>query len=83
ETAPWRLQVSTNVLGPYSPFDEPGVERPAYGLLHVSGGWRVGDAEIHVGVRNVLNHMYRELEAGGFVTPGQPRSVFGTIRYTF
>ncbi|HWH04617.1 MAG TPA: TonB-dependent receptor, partial [Gemmatimonadales bacterium] len=46
ETAPWRLQVSTNVLGPYSPFDEPGVERPAYGLLHVSGGWRVGDAEI-------------------------------------
>lgn len=83
QTAPWRLQVSTNVLGPYSPFDEPGVERPAYGLLHVSGGWRVGDAEIQVGVRNVLNHMYRELEAGGFVTPGQPRSVFGTIRYTF
>ena len=83
ETAPWRLRVSTNVLGPYSPFDEPGVERPAYGLLHVSGGWRVAGAEIQVGVRNVLNHTYRELEAGGFVTPGQPRSVFGTIRYTF
>ena len=83
ETAPWRLQVSTNVLGPYSPFDEPGVERPAYGLLHVSGGWRVGGAEIQIGVRNVLNHMYRELEAAGFVTPGQPRSVFGSVRYTF
>jgi len=82
-TAPWRLRLSTNVLGPYTPFDEPGVERPAYGLLHVSGGWRLGAADLQVGVRNILNHAYRELEAGGFVTPGEPRSVFGSVRYTF
>jgi len=81
--APWRIRLSSNVLGPYSPFDEPGVERPAYGLFHVSGGWNFGRADLQVGVRNLLNHTYRELEAGGFVTPGEPRSVFGTLRYTF
>src|SRR5205823_14061578 len=31
----WHLRVSTNVVGPYSPFDEPGVELPSYALLHV------------------------------------------------
>ena len=81
--APWNLRLSANVLGPYSPFEEPGVERPAYGLFHVSGNWRVGRADLQLGVRNLLNHTYRELEAGGFVTPGQPRSVFGSVRYTF
>ena len=81
--APWHLRLATNVLGPYTPFDSPGVERPAYGLLHVSGGWRLGAAELQVGVRNLLNQTYRELEAGGFVTPGEPRSVFGSVRYLF
>lgn len=83
DNAPWRIRLSANVLGPYTPFDEPGVERPAYGLFHVSGGWRVGNADLQVGIRNLLNHTYRELEAGGFVTPGEPRSVFGSVRYTF
>jgi iron complex outermembrane receptor protein len=81
--APWRVRLSANVLGPYAPFDEPGVERPAYGLFHASVGWRLGSADLQVGVRNMLNHSYRELEAGGFVTPGEPRSVFGSIRYQF
>ena len=77
----WRLRVSSNVVGPYSPFDEPGVVLPSYGLLHVSGGFRVGSAQLELGVRNVLDRAYPELRAGGFVTPGQPRSVFGSIRY--
>ena len=83
DSAPWRLRLSTNVVGPYSPLDEPGVTLPTYALFHLSGGLRVGRSELQVGVRNLLNHEYPELEAGGFVTPGEPRSVFGTIRYTF
>jgi iron complex outermembrane recepter protein len=78
--APWRLRVSTNVLGPYSPFDEPGVELPAYALLHFSGSVRVGAAELQLGVRNLLDKTYPELRAGGFVTPGQPRAFVGAIR---
>ncbi|HTR90304.1 MAG TPA: TonB-dependent receptor, partial [Trebonia sp.] len=37
----WRLGLSLDALGPYSPFDEPGVVRPAYALVHVSGAFRV------------------------------------------
>jgi iron complex outermembrane recepter protein len=81
--AAWRLQVSSNVVGPYSPFDEPGVVLPSYALLHASGGVRMGSAQLELGVRNVLDRAYPELRAGGFVTPGQPRSVFGSIRYAF
>lgn len=80
---PWRLRVSSNVVGPYSPFDEPGVVLPSYGLLHASGGVRIGSARLELGVRNVLDRAYPELRAGGFVTPGQPRSLFGSIRYAF
>jgi outer membrane receptor protein involved in Fe transport len=81
--AVWRLGISSNVVGPYSPFDEPGVERPAYGLVHVSGGLKFGGALVQIGVRNLLDQAYRELEAGGFVSPGQPRTVYGVLRYAW
>jgi outer membrane receptor protein involved in Fe transport len=81
--APWRFRVSSNVVGPYSPFAEPGVVLPSYGLLHVSGGLKVGSTQLEVGVRNALDRAYPELRAGGFVTPGQPRSVYGTVRHAF
>jgi outer membrane receptor protein involved in Fe transport len=79
----WHVGISANLVGPYSPFDEPGVVRPAYGLLHVSGGATLGATQIELGVRNVRDQAYRELEAGGFVSPGGPRSVYGTVRYTW
>jgi len=71
------------VLGPYSPFDEPGAELPAYGLLHLSGGIWFGATRLELGIRNVLDRVYPELRAGGFVTPGQPRALFGSVRYLF
>jgi outer membrane receptor protein involved in Fe transport len=80
---PWHVRASSNLVGPYSPFDEPGVVRPAYGLVHLSGGIRAGSALVEIGVRNIFDQAYRELEAGGFVSPGQPRSVYGTVRYAF
>ena len=79
----WNARIGTNVVGPYSPFDEPGVEVPAYALLHASGGIRIGSSRLELGVRNLLDHKYAELRAGGFVSPGQPRSVYATVRYAF
>lgn len=81
--ASWRLRLGTNVVGPYSPFDEPGVVRPTYGLLHLSAGYRFGQVDLQAGIRNLLDRSYRELEAGGFVTPGAPRALFTTVRYHF
>jgi outer membrane receptor protein involved in Fe transport len=77
----WRAAVSLNAAGPYSPFDEPGVVRPAYALVHASAAVRVapGD-ELELGVRNLFNRAYAELEAGGYVAPGQTRSLYVTLR---
>jgi len=83
KATPWRLRVSTNVVGPYSPFDEPGVVLPAYGLVHVGGVVQIGVAQVDVGVRNVFDKAYPELVAGHVVSPGQPRSFYGTVHYTF
>ena len=79
----WRVRLASNVVGPYSPFDEPGVLLPAYGLVHLSGGLRLGAAQVELGIRNVFDRAYPELEAGGFVTPGQPRAAFGNVRLVF
>ncbi len=79
----WRVRVSTNLVGPYTPFDEPGVEAPTYALVHLHGDVRVGRSLLGVGVRNLLGHSYAELRAGGFVVPGQPRSVYGAVQYLF
>ena len=78
-----RLGASVSVVGPYSPFDEPGVLESAYVLLHLSGGVRLwAGGELDVGVRNALDRAYPELRAGGFVSPGQPRTIYATLRVT-
>ena len=77
----WRAGVSVNAVGPYSPFDAPGVVLPAYALVHLSGGIRIATGEyLEIGVRNVFNRAYPELRAASFVTPGQPRSVYASLR---
>lgn len=79
----WRARLSTNVVGPYTPFDEPGVQLPTFALVHLSGDVQVGRALLGLGIRNLFNHAYPELQAGGFVVPGQPRSVYGSLQYLF
>jgi outer membrane receptor protein involved in Fe transport len=79
-TAHWDLNLSTNVVGPYTPFDEPGVELSPYALLHLMGEYQIGRATLSVGIRNLFDRVYPELRAGGFVVPGQPRSVYGMFR---
>ena len=79
----WQVRVSLDVLGPYSPFNEPGMLLPSYGLVHVSGGLQLGRAHLQLGVRNALDRGYPELRGGDFVSPGQPRTGFGSVRYSF
>ncbi len=83
ELAPARglyVRAATTVVGPYSPFDEPGVVRSGYALLDFSAGDQMGPFAVEMGVRNALDRVYAELEAGGFVSPGQPRTLFATVR---
>jgi len=80
-SSPWEIRASTNIEGPYSPFDEPGVELPAYALFHLTAGLHVGAALIQVGARNLFDKAYPELRAGGAVSPGQPRTIYADIRF--
>ena len=77
----WRFRLSTNAVGPYSPFDMPGVVITPYALA--SGSLRFGTVSLGAGVRNLLGHRYRELAAGGFNVPGQSRTVYGSVDWIF
>ena len=82
-TARWVVRVSGNWVGPYSPFDEPGVVLGAYGLMHVSARAHVTSSTVlDIGVRNVLDRAFPELVAGHIVAPGEPRSAYVGLRYT-
>lgn len=84
QASAWTLRLSGNVVGPYTPFDEAlGFELPAYALAHASGSVRISRAVVELGVRNLFDRDYPELRAGGFVAPGQPRSVFANVRFMF
>ncbi len=77
----WRVRASSNVVGPYTPFDEPGTELDPYALFHLSGSLRLGPAQVELGMRNLLDRSYPEIRAGGFVSPGRPRTLFVGLRY--
>jgi outer membrane receptor protein involved in Fe transport len=79
---PWKLRLSGNWVGRYSPFDEPGETVGGYGLMHASGVIHFGKTEADIGVRNIFNRAYPELIAAHIVSPGQPRSVYATLRLT-
>ncbi len=78
----WNFRVGGNFVGPYSPFDEPGVVLGSYGLMHLSGRVRLNRAVlVDGGIRNVFDRAYPELVAGHIVAPGQPRSAYVSLRY--
>jgi outer membrane receptor protein involved in Fe transport len=79
----WRLRAGTSFQGKYTPFEEAvGLTRPAFALFYASGGVRIARGlRIEAGARNILDTQYRELESGYFVTPGQPRTLYGTVHY--
>ena len=79
----WRLRLETSFQGPYTPFEEAvGLTRPGFALFNVSAGFRLrSNAHLDLGVRNLLNTQYRELESAYLVTPGQPAAVYATLHY--
>jgi outer membrane receptor protein involved in Fe transport len=78
----WVAQLGANFQGAYTPFEEPGVLRPAFTLFNASGGIKISErTQLLLGVRNLLDVRYRELESGGQVTPGQGRTVYASVRY--
>ena len=79
----WQLRGGANAVGPYSPFGEPGVKEGAYIVFNGSAAVRVRGATFRLGVHNALNRVYPELRAGGFVAPGQARSVVGGVEVGF
>jgi iron complex outermembrane receptor protein len=78
--AGWHVHVSGNWVGDYSPFDEPGVVVGGYGLLHADAGIDLKGTRLDVGLRNALDRQYAEVIAGNLVAPGQPRSVYASLR---
>ena len=80
--ANWNIKLNSNIVGPYSPFDEPGVVLPSYAVFSLTVGVHAGSALIQVGVKNLGDKAYPELVAGGYVDPGQPRSLYATVRYS-
>ena len=81
--ARWRIHVAGNWVGPYSPFDEPGVVLGGYGLAHASATMRWTRVEVDAGVRNVFSRAYPEVVAGHIVSPGQPRAFVVSTRVRF
>jgi outer membrane receptor protein involved in Fe transport len=81
--AKWHGRFATNFQGPYSPFDEPGVTLSPYVLFHASAGYLLGRASLELGVRNLFDQKYVEVQAGNFVAPGQPITVYGSVQYIF
>jgi outer membrane receptor protein involved in Fe transport len=79
----WRLRVGTNFQGKYTPFEEAiGLTRPAFALFYASAGVRIARGlSLDASVRNILDTQYRELESGYFITPGQTRTLYGTVHY--
>jgi outer membrane receptor protein involved in Fe transport len=78
----WMAQVGTNLQGAYTPFEEPGILRPGFALFTVAGGLKLSEkTQLLVGVRNLLDVRYRELESGGQATPGEGRAFYVNMRY--
>jgi len=80
--ARWHAQLGASFQGAYTPCEEPGIVRPGFVLFNVGGAWKVSAAaEFSVGVGNLLDVRFRELESGGQATPGQGRTVYAGWRY--
>jgi outer membrane receptor protein involved in Fe transport len=78
-----RLRIGGTWVGPYSPFDEPGVVLAGYGLMHAAISTRLLGVDVDAGIRNALDRTYPEVVAGHLVAPGQPRAFSIGVRRQF
>ena len=74
-------RVEWRVTGPYVPIGEPDVRTDPYSTVDAGLSYPVGDQMIvDLEVRNVLDRVYPELRASGYVSPGSPRSISLTLQ---
>ena len=52
-------------------------------LFHASAGYLLGRTSLELGVRNLFDQKYVEVQAGNFVAPGQPITLYGSVQYVF
>ena len=70
--------------GPWTPVNEPDVRTSPYALLNLRATVPFGGAwSGALGVQNILDQKYVEVQASGFVNPGTPRQFLFTIRHGF
>jgi outer membrane receptor protein involved in Fe transport len=70
--------------GPWTPVNQVGVLTSAYTLLNVRGVFPIaGEWSGAVGVQNILDQKYVEVQASGFISPGTPRQLLLTVRHGF
>jgi outer membrane receptor protein involved in Fe transport len=78
----WVAQVGASFQGAYTPFEEPGVLRPGFVLFSATGGIKLSaSTRLLVGVRNLLDVRYREVESGAQVNPGEGRAIYANMRF--
>ncbi len=78
----WVGQIGATFQGPYTPFEEPGIVRPGFALFSLAGGVNLSErVQLLVGVRNLLDVRYRELESGGQTAPGQGRTIYANMKF--
>jgi outer membrane receptor protein involved in Fe transport len=70
--------------GAWTPVNEPGVLTSPYTLLNVRGIFPItGEWSGALGVQNILDQKYVEVQASGYLSPGTPRQVMLTVRHGF
>ena len=75
-------RIEWRVSGPYVPIGEPDVTTGGFSLLDAGLTFPVQDAFIvDVEMRNVLDKVYPEIRASGYVNPGAPRSLAVSVHY--
>ena len=70
--------------GPWTPVDEPGVRTQPYTLVNLRTTFPInGPWSGELGIQNIFDQRYKEVQADGSLNPGSPTQVLFTVRHGF
>jgi outer membrane receptor protein involved in Fe transport len=70
--------------GAWTPVNQPDVRTSPYTLVNLRAAFPIsGPWSGAMGVRNMFDAKYVEVQASGYVSPGQPRGILVTVRHGF
>jgi outer membrane receptor protein involved in Fe transport len=71
-------------MGPWTPVNEPDTRTSPYTLLNLRAAFPLsGPWSGALGVQNILDQRYVEVQASGYVSPGTPRQLLLSVRHGF